>query len=242
MKFLEIILQTFLAFFTILIITRLLGRQQISQLSLHEYINGITFGSIAATLATDLDQHTYQHLIGLILFGVLTGLVSYISIKNRKFRKIISGEPILVIQHGKILEANLKRAKYSIDEFNELLREKDCFSPSDVEYGILEKNGKLSVIKSETKREVTLGDIGIVPKEQASISTEIIIGGQIIYQNLEKRELTGKELINQLKCFNVKRIEEVMYASIDENGKLYVDKFDDNIKDNTNLEEKKNRE
>lgn len=224
----EIVVQTFLAFFSILFITRLLGRQQVSELTLYEYINGITFGSIAATLATDVNQKTYQHLVGLILFGLLTGVISYISLKKRNFRKLVSGEPIIVVQNGKLLENNLKRARYSIDEFNELLRQKDCFSPDEVEYGILETNGDLSIIKRQDKRNVTLGDLGIISSNE-DLPTELIIGGQIIYENLRKRKLSGKDLLDNLKMFSVSKIEEVMYATVDKTGKFYVDKYDDNI-------------
>lgn len=232
----EVIIQTFLAFFSILFITRLLGRQQVSELTLYEYVNGITFGSIAATLATDINQRTYQHLIGLILFGALTALISYIALKKRKFRKIIEGEPVIVIQNGKILEHNLKKVRYSMDEFNELLRQKDCFSPEEIEYGLLEINGDLSVIKRQDKRCVTLGDLNLVGTDE-TIPTELIIGGQIIYENLRKRRLSGKDLINNLKSFGIKKVDEVMYATIDKNGKMYVDKFDDNIDDTIDISE-----
>ncbi|WP_129596137.1 YetF domain-containing protein [Anaerophilus nitritogenes] len=232
----EVIIQTFLAFFSILFITRLLGRQQVSELTLYEYINGITFGSIAATLATDVNQKTYQHLVGLVLFGLLTGIISIISLKRRSFRKIVDGEPILVIQDGKILEHNIKRARYSIDDINQLLRGKDCFSIDEVAYALLEINGEISVIKREDKRNVTLGDLNL-KGQQESIPTEIIIGGQIIYENLRKRKITGKSLINQLKMYGVKKIEEVMYASIDEYGNLYVDKYDDKFNNSLDMSE-----
>ncbi|RKD29005.1 YetF domain-containing protein [Thermohalobacter berrensis] len=232
----EIIIQTFLAFFTILFITRLLGRQQISQLTLYEYVNGITFGSIAATLATDTEAHTYQHFIGLVLFGVLTASISYISLKNRGFRKLVQGEPVLVIENGKILENNLKRTRYSIDELNELLRQKDCFSPLEVDYALLEANGDLSVIKRNDKRNVTVGDLSLVSKPE-DIPTELIIGGQIIYENLRERNLNGKDLIEKLKAFGVKKVDEVMYATIDQNGNMYVDKYKDNIKNQIDISE-----
>ncbi len=234
--YLEVIIQTFLAFFTILFIARLLGRQQISQLTFHEYINGITFGSIAGTLATDLDNRTMQHFIGLILFGILTGLVSITVLKSRSFRKVIEGEPILVVQNGKILENNLKRARYNIDEFNVLLRQNNCLSPEDIDYGILESNGQLSVFKKNDKKTVTLGDLNITSKIE-TIPTEIVIGGQIIYENLRKRKLTGKDLINRLKAYGVKRIEEVMYVTIDQDGKMYVDKYDDKLHTNIDFSE-----
>lgn len=234
--FIEVIVQTFLAFFSILYIARILGRQQISQLTFHEYINGITFGSIAATLATDVDQRTWQHLIGLILFGALTFSVSYITMKSRTISKVLEGEPLLVIQNGKILEKNLKRARYHMDELNVLLREADCFSPDDVEYGLLEINGNLSVIKRGDKRNVTVGDLSLQPSPE-TISTELIIGGQIIYDNLRKMNIDGKTLLNELKMYGVNRINEVSYASMDHSGKLYVDKFDDKLTEKLDMSE-----
>ncbi len=234
--FIEILIQTLLAFFSILYITRLLGRQQVSQLTFYEYVNGITFGSIAGTLATDVNQRTWQHLLGLMLFGVLTFSISYITLKKRSIRKVLEGEPILVIQNGQLLENNMKRTRYNIDDLEVLLRQADCFTPDDVEYGILEINGQLSVIKKGEKRNVTLGDLKISSNPE-TIPTELIIGGQIIYENLRKRKLSGKDLINNLRMFGVKKVDEVMYATIDENGKMYVDKYDDKLKPNTDFSE-----
>ncbi|MFA5525032.1 MAG: DUF421 domain-containing protein [Tissierellales bacterium] len=232
----EVIIQTLLAFFAILYITRLLGRQQVSQLTFHEYINGITFGSIAATLATDVDQRSWQHFIGLVLFGALTFLMSYVTMKSRTVSKILEGEPLVVIQNGKILERNLKIAKYHMDELNELLREVGCFSPDEVEYGLLEANGKLSIIKRGDKRAITLGDLGIVPSSE-TIPTELIIGGQLIYDNLKKMKVDGKTLMNNLKIYGAGKIDEVMYATLDHSGKWYVDKFEDKLSEKLDMSE-----
>jgi len=234
--FAEIVIQTLLSFFSILFIARILGRQQVSQLTFYEYVNGITFGSIAATLATDINQRTWQHLIGLILFGVLTGIASYASLKKRSIRKVLEGEPILVIENGQILEKNLKRTRYSIDDLNIILRQSDCFTPDDVQYGILEINGQLSVIKRGDKRNVTLGDLNLSPKKE-TLPTEIIIGGQIIYENLRKRELTGKDMMSNLRMIGIRGIAEVMYATVDEDGKFYVDKYEDKLDPNTDMSE-----
>lgn len=233
---LEIIIQTFLAFFTILFITRLLGRQQVRQLTFFQYINGITFGSIAATLATDLGQSTYQHFVGLILFGILTGLVSYISIKKRSFQKVVEGEPVLVIQNGKILEKNLKKVNYCIDELNILLRNNDIFSFADVKYGLLEIDGNLSIMKNELKRNVTVGDLNNLNQEE-SLQTEIIIGGQIIYENLKKKNLTGKAFMEMLTLHGINNMNEIFYATLDENNKLYVDKYKDNLNKKIDISE-----
>lgn len=227
----EITLQTILAFFAILFITRILGRQQISQLTLQEYVTGITFGSIAATLATDVNQRTWHHLIGLVLFGALTYLVSYISSKNMKFARIIQGEPIVVVKDGKILEESLKRFHYTVDDLHHLLRKKDVFDIEDVKYGILETTGEISVIKVSDKNYPTLEDLNILGK-QDDIKTEVIITGNIIYENLVCRNLTAQWLIDQLNTQGIYDIREVYYANLDENNKLYIDKYTDNIKKN----------
>ncbi|SHJ80931.1 DUF421 domain-containing protein [Tepidibacter formicigenes] len=225
----EIILQTLLAFFAILFITRILGRQQLAQLTMFEYINGITFGSIAATLATDMNQRTWHHLIGLILFGMLTYLMSYICLKSRKAAKVIEGEPVIVIQDGRILEKNLMRFRYTVDELMYLLRAKDVFDINIVKYGILETPGDLSVVKIAQEENVKISDLHIKGK-QGDIPTEVIVTGNIIYENLSKRNVTVKWLISQLKMMGVKDIKDVFYATIDKDKRIYIDKIEDHFK------------
>lgn len=235
-EIIEIIIQTLLAFFSVLYIARLLGRQQVSQLTVYEYINGITFGSIAANMATDLENKTVHHLLGIVLFGALTYIVNKIAVKKRSISKVLQGEPVLVIQNGQILEKNLKTIGYSLDDLMMLLRQKDCFSPEDVEYGILELDGSLNIIKVGDKREVTLGDLKLKPQDE-SIPTELIIGGVIIYENLQKRQITGKILMKEFKKHKIKSISEVMYATVDRSGKFYIDKFKDKLEPGSDISE-----
>ncbi|HYE11462.1 MAG TPA: DUF421 domain-containing protein, partial [Patescibacteria group bacterium] len=201
--FIEVALQTILSFFSILFITRLLGRQQVAQLTLHEYINGITFGSIAATLATDTNQRTWSHFLGLILFGVLTYIMSLITLKNRKASKVIQGEPVIVIQDGMVLEKNLARFYYNIDDLNHLLRKKDVFDINDVRYGILETTGEINIVKIAQKENIKAEDLAIQPK-QTELLTDIIVTGNIIYENLRKRNLSVKWLVSQMNMMGVK--------------------------------------
>lgn len=224
----EVFLQTILAFFSIFFITRIIGRQQVSQLTLFDYINGITFGSIAATLATDLNQRTWHHLLGLFLFGALTFLMSYIRLKNRSISKIIQGEPVVVIKDGHILEKNLERFCYTIDDLTHLLRKKDIFDITVVHYGILETTGEISVLKKASKETVKAEDLNLAP-QQEEMATEIIIAGQVLYENLKKRNITAKWLIDNLKMMNIKDIREINYASIDEKFQIYIDLYEDHF-------------
>lgn len=237
----EVVLQTVLSFFSILFITRILGRQQVAQLTIHEYIAGITFGSIAATLATDLDQESWPHFVGLFLFGALTYLMSLINTKNRTASKIIQGEPILVVQDGRILEKNLTRFHYTVDDLTHLLRKKDVFNVTDVKYAILETTGEISVLKIAQKENVKVEDLHL-SVDQEELSTDIIVTGNIIYENLKKRNLSVKWLINQLKVMGVKDIKDIYYSTIDKDNKIYIDYINDNIEKPTDITENKSRD
>lgn len=225
---LKILGQTFLAFFVILLLTRILGKQQIAQLTFYEYINGITFGSIAATLATDTDQLMWQHLIGLVFFGLLTWTMSLASLKSRPVRKIISGEPVIAIQNGKILENNLKKMRYNLDELNSELRSKNIFKLKDVEFAIIEPSGKVSVLKKPDAQTPAKKDLGIITPSDG-MDIEVIVDGQLIYSNLRNMGLDAKWLLNQLKIKGINSLGEVAFASVDANHQLFVDLYEDKI-------------
>lgn len=236
-ELIDILLQTLIAFFAILFIARILGRQQVAQLTVHEYINGITFGSIAATVATDLGQSTWGHILGLFLFGALTFLITYLSKKHRGLSKVIQGEPILVIQDGHILEKNLSRFHYTVDDLTHLLRKKDVFNIEDVKYGILETTGELSVLKVAQKENVKVEDMNLKTAQEELI-TDIIVTGNIIYDNLEKRDISIKWLTSQLKMIGVKDIKDIYYATLDKDKKIYIDNFNDNLNNPVDITEK----
>ncbi len=182
-------------------------------------------------VATDVNQRTWQHLIGLFLFGILTFLVSYVTGKNLKLARILQGEAEVVIKDGRILEKNLEKFHYTIDELHHLLRKKDVFNIDDVKYGILETTGEISVIKVSHKNNVTLEDLNMLGS-QDDIKAEVIVTGNIIYENLAKRNLTAQWLIDQLKMYGISDVRQVFYANLDDDNKLYVDKYTDNVKEN----------
>jgi len=233
---LEVALQTLLAFFGILFIARILGRKQLAQLTVYEYINGITFGSIAATLATDINQRTWQHLIGLALFGLLTYIISYICMISRKASQVIEGEAVLVIEYGRILEKNLRKFHYTADDLNHLLRQKDIFDIKDIKYGILETTGEISIMKVAEEENIKISDLGMIGKDK-DLPSEIIVAGNIIYDNIRKRKITVKWLLENLKMMGVKDIRDVYYASIDKNNRIYVDRIEDHLGPDSDITE-----
>ncbi|SDC62063.1 MULTISPECIES: DUF421 domain-containing protein [unclassified Candidatus Frackibacter] len=237
----EVTIQTFLAFFSILFFTRLLGKQQIAQLSFHDYVNGITFGSIAAVLATDLSQRTWQHLIGLFLFALLTFLMEWITIKSRKARKVIEGEPLVLVHNGKILEDNMKKARFNLKELAAQLRKNNLFDVDQVEYAILETDGSLSVMPKPEYRSLTPQDMGLSFAPEA-IPATIIIEGKLLTPNLKQHNLNRVWIKEQLQSHGVDDIQDVFMASYDPSKqKLYIDLYDDELgKDKVDISEEMN--
>ncbi|MDK2820475.1 MAG: hypothetical protein PWP31_440 [Clostridia bacterium] len=225
----HIFIQTTLAFFAILFYTRILGKQQIGQLTLFEYVSGITLGSIAANLATDIAPgSTWFHFLALTLFAFLTWISGYVSLVNRPVRKLIAGEPTVVIHNGKILEDNMKKMRYNHDELAMQLRAKDVFDIADVEYAILEPTGTLSVLLKSQKRPLTPSDIKVSTNYEG-LPTELIVDKEILFENLKQNNLDENWLMEQLKAQGVNDINEVDYAVLRSNGSLYVNCKQDNL-------------
>lgn len=218
-----------ISFFTLLIFTRLLGKQQISQLNFFDYALGITIGSIAGSLTTDLSSRAWPHWVGLFTWTVLGFLVEYITLKSRYCSKVIDGEPVIIILNGMILEKALKRSRYRIADIMSLLRNKNIFNVSDVEYAIIEPSGQLSVLKKQEQQTVTKKDLNL-PTSSKGIETELIYDGIIVEENLKNYNLDKKWLFEELSKRGINKAEEVFFAAINKKGELYIDKYEDHIK------------
>lgn len=226
--YLKVALQTVLSFFSVLLLTRILEKEQLSHLTYYEYVTGITLGSLAAGLAIDTVVPPGAVFLSLVIFTGLTYLMGYISLKSRVARKLLEGEPTIVIQNGKIMEKNMSRLRYNVDDLLVQLREKGYFNVSDVEFAILEPHGKLSVLPKSSKKPVTREDLQI-PSSYEGVTSELIVDGEIIYQNLKQNNLDEAWLIDQLEKQGIHSPEEVVYAGLDTQGNLYVDRRQDSL-------------
>ncbi len=223
-----IFLQTVLSFLVLLVLTRILGKQQLSQLTFYEYLNGITFGSIAANMATIEIEKVPDHLIGLITYGLLTLAVSWMAMKNRKFRKLVAGEPVVVIQDGSILEANMRKMNLDLDELTTMLRTEGIFDYKELEIAIVEPSGELSILKKPEYQEVTQGDLQL-QEPSKGLAVEVIVDGQIVYENLRAMDLDGRWLMQQLKKCQIDHIAQVCFATVNKQHQLQYDLYDDDI-------------
>jgi uncharacterized membrane protein YcaP (DUF421 family) len=227
-SFWEMIVRTTVTFSVLLLLARILGKEQLSQLTFFNYITGITIGSIAGEIASHDDTHYLNAITSLIWWSFLTILVSYISLKSSRAKALLDDKPIIIIKNGKILEGNLKKSRLPLGDLNMLLRMQGIFSVKDVHFAVLETNGELSVFKKVAQQSATKQDVKaqiVVPKY---MPTTIIADGKIIEKNLPDQGLTEEWVIKQLKKHGVNSVQQVFYAEIESDGTIYMDLREDN--------------
>ncbi|WP_102275056.1 DUF421 domain-containing protein [Cytobacillus massiliigabonensis] len=223
----HIIVRSILFMIVLFFFTKILGKKQISEISFFEYISGITIGSIAGEVIMGLESNMAHGILAIFLFGSITYLVDFLSLKSNSFRDFVEGKSTIFIKDGKIMEDNLKKEKYSTDELGSLLRQKNVFNVADVEFAVLEPTGDLSVLLKREYRPITAKDLNMkVPNEKAP--QMIIRDGEIVYDALAAVGKSRKWLDLELEKLNV-TLDNVFYGQVDSYGELTVDLFDDKI-------------
>ena len=222
------VLKALLAFVVILILARWLNKEQLSQLTFYDWLVGITIGSMAANLTNEPEGRILEHVVILVVFSAAAYLTGMMTVKSRPLRKLIEGEPTVVIHNGRILEHNMAKLHYNVDNLLNQLREKNVFNIEDVEFALLEGNGGLSVLLKSQKRPLTPSDLGI-PTSYEGLSSEIIVDGQVIYQNLKQNNLDEQWLIAELRKRGYNSPRDIVLATLSSDGELYID----NKKDGT---------
>ncbi|OOM77774.1 DUF421 domain-containing protein [Clostridium sp. BL-8] len=213
-----------LIFLVLLILTRILGKKQMSHLTFFNYITGITIGSISANMIHELDESFIEDLISLIWWCILTLLLEYIGLKSGKLRQLIDGQPTILIKKGKIMKDELKANRVNIDDLSMMLRKQNIFSIKEVEYAILEPIGNLSIMKKPQEQQITKSDMSIPLSTLKYLPSEIIVDGKIIHANLKELNLSKTWLEAELKRQNISSIKDIFYAEVQSDGTLFIDK------------------
>lgn len=204
-----------------LFIALYMGKRSIGELPVFDFLVIITLGAVVGADIADPAVPHIHTAVAIVLIGLFQRVVSRAIIKFRKLGHLITFEPTIVIQDGKFLVKNLKRLRYSIDNVLQMLREKDVFDISDVHLGIVEANGRISVLRKDSKAPITLEDMNLV-KKSTSISYPAVIDGKVYEDVLRKLNLDEKWLRQQLSDINIKDIEEVFFAAVNDRKELHI--------------------
>lgn len=218
MDILKLILTSVLSAVALFIIAKIMGHKQMSQLDFFDYISGITIGSIAAELATELEK-PWKPLIAMIIYGIITVVLTLTTSKLPKMRKFINGTPTIILNNGKIYRENMKKAKMDLSEFMVMCRQEGYFNLSDIQTAIFEYNGRLTILPKATKRPLNPTDMNIVPPHE-SINTEVIMDGRILEENLKRLGLDINWLNKELECQGYKNAKEIFLGICDNNKNL----------------------
>ena len=210
------------------IITKMLGKRQVSQLSLFEYITGITLGSLVAYISLDVESDWYLGIIAITVWGLVSLGIEFAQIKSKKARDIIDSTATVLIKNGKIMEDNLKKERLTTDELLEQLRRKNAFNFADVEFAIMEPNGDINILLTRDNQPLTPKHLGIkvAPEREPQA---VIMDGKLMVEPLATQGFNRQWLDTELEKLGV-TMENVFLGQVDSYGQLYVDLYDDKIK------------
>ncbi|WP_369298936.1 YetF domain-containing protein [uncultured Neglectibacter sp.] len=218
MEFLQILGTTLLSLVILFLLTKLMGNKQISQLTMFDYITGITIGSIAAELATELEAPA-RPVEAMVLYGLIAILISFCSSKSNRMRGFLGGKPIILLQNGVLDRKKLKKSRLDINEFLTMARLAGFFDLSQVQTAVFEQNGNVSFLPKAQYRPANPNDMKL-PVQPEELLWNVIVDGNVMERELQ---LAGKDAVwlkEQLKQQGFHDFREVFLATLDKNGAL----------------------
>lgn len=214
-----VFVRTLILYVFIVVIMRLLGKRQVGQLQPSELVVALVIADLAAVPMGNVGIPLINGIIPVITLFIMEELLSLISMKSERARGIISGRPSILIERGVIVEQELRRIRYNLNDLLEQIRLKDFSNLEDIDYAILETSGQLSVIPKAEKRPVTVKDMKLNTTAQ-NLPVTIIIDGRTISDNLHKSGLSNSWLMDELKKNNIRSAKEVFFAYLNPDRKL----------------------
>lgn len=224
MPFLRLCLTALFSYGALFLTDKIIGRKQIAQLDFFDYITGITIGSIAAEMATELEE-PWKPLTAIAVYGIVSWLLSILTSKYPRTRKYLNGTPTILLDNGKLYRENLKKAKLDLSEFMVLCRQQGYFDLNAIQTAVFECNGKLSILPVSTRRPATPEDLSLSPQQEL-ITVEIIMDGRILDDNLKRMGLDLGWLDKQLKKRRIHSARDVFLALCDRSGNMTVYEMD----------------
>jgi len=211
-----------LLLYAVLAVTiRIMGKRQIGQLQPFEFVIAVLIAELAGIPMSDTDIPLANGLVAILTLMISQVTLAYITLKSNRARGIICGTPSILIEKGKIMEKEMRRLRYNINDLIEQLRLNGYPNIADVDFAILETDGQLSVIPKPAKRPVVAEDLNITSRYEG-LPLSVVLDGHILKNDLKKLGLTEEWLIEQLKRAGFQDTSQVLFACIDDSGRLFI--------------------
>lgn len=218
MEYLQIVLSSVFSLAALFLLTKVNGNRQLSELTMFDYVVGISIGSIAAEMATELEE-PFKPLTAMLVYAAVLLTISFATAKLLPLRRMLFGRSIVLIRNGKMLRSAFKRARLDLNEFLVQCRSQGYFDLSAIHTAVLEPNGKLSVLPYSAHRPATPQDLKLTPGAE-DIFFSVIIDGEIMHENLKAAGFDENWLKNELKNRGTRDVKKIFFASLDKNGAL----------------------
>ena len=218
MDLLHVSFRAFLSLVTLFLVTKIIGKKQVSQLSLFDYVIGISIGNFAAEMTINIDSDILFGTVAVLIYGVVAYLINVLTMKSIVLRRFFMGKPNMVIRDGVILEGGLKSVKFDINDLLEQCRSMGYFDVSEIAYALVEPDGKLSILPKAEYKPVTAKDMNIDVKD-SSMCANVIIDGEIMEFNLKEIGKNKDWLLKKLKTLG-KNYSDILLATVDSSGNL----------------------
>ena len=228
-EFISVTIRAILSLITLFLITKMLGKKQVSQLSLFDYVIGISIGNFAAEMTINLESNEINGIWAVVIFGLFAYLVSIATMKSIYLRRFFMGNPTIIIQDGKILKENLRKVKFDINDMLEEIREAGYFDISQVKHAVMEADGKFSILPYPEYRPITPKDMNIKVMDEG-LCSNVIIDGKVMHNNLKNINKDEKWLMHELKVKGYSDFSKILLAAVDINNKLTIYESNNNIK------------
>ncbi len=215
-ELLTVTYRSLLSLSALFLVTKMLGKKQVSQLSLFDYVIGISIGNFAAEMTINLESQTANGILAVFIFGLVAYLISILTMKSIHLRRFFMSTPTILIDKGEILMEGLKKVKFDVNDLLEVCRIKGYFDINEIEYALMEANGEVSFIPKEKNRTVTLDDMKIT-KKQKGLYANIVIDGKIMKKNLQKIGKTEEWLLSKIKKSD---LPNILLATMDNEGNI----------------------
>lgn len=214
---------------SLFLVTKFIGKKQVSELNMFDYVISISIGNFAAEMTMNLDTQVLDGFVAVIIFGVIALLVSIGTMKSIVFRRFVMGNPTVIIQDGKFIYKNLKEVKMDINDFLETCRAAGYFDVSKIKYAVMEANGKVSFLPKEAFHPVVNEGLNIIP-QKSGLCANVIIDGKIMKHNVLSINKTETWLKNEVKARGID-LKDVLLGTIDVNDKLVIFKKNKDLND-----------
>ena len=208
----HVVVYSISSFLFLFVVTKIMGKKQIAQLSFLDYVIGISLGSIAAEMATDPDRPYYHFFIAMAIYLVLDIALTLAARKGTFLKKFIRGRPLILIEQGKINYRNLSRSKLDINDLLSLCRAKDYFDLRDVAYCIFETSGDVSILPAPRAAQAKSVDLGVTPPA-AELSKDVVEDGKIIDHALQQVGKDRAWLFSRLGVKDEKAVKSIALAT-----------------------------